>query len=461
MKTLIKNGTVVSETGCERADVLVEGEIIKNVSAEIKEDADRIFDATGKYILPGGVDVHTHMDLDVGFDRACDDFYTGTVAAVCGGTTTIVDHMAFGPEGCGLFHQVEEYHRLADGASVADYGFHGVIQHVNGEVLSDMKRLCEDEGITSFKVYLTYDRRLDDRDLFCVLKKAKETGALIAAHCENDGVITALREELVRAGKGRVRYHPLSRPPLAEAEAINRMSYLAEAAVDAPFYVVHLSSRAGLSEALLARKRGLTHFGIETCPQYMFLSDEVYEDDSEGLKYVLSPPLRKKEDTEAIKGALTDGVIDVVATDHCPFTFGRQKQRGAHDFTLCPNGIPGVEERMILLLDMALCDEGFSLPAAVRCLCSNPARIFGLYPKKGRIGVGADADILILNPKGETLLGAASMHGAADYSCYEGRRCRGEIEYVFLRGEIMAESGRFVGRKGCGGYLFRGRSSLA
>ena len=256
MKKLIKNGMIVTESQVFQGDILIEDEIIKSIGAEIDDDEAEEIDASGKYVLPGAVDVHTHMDLQAGKYRAVDDFYDGTVAAVCGGTTTIVDHMAFGPEGCSLWHQVEEYHRLADGKAVIDYGFHGVIQHVDESVLKEMKEIAEKEGITSFKVYMTYDFMLKDDQLFQVLTQAKKDGLVIAVHCENDGVINYLRKKYAEEGCTQPKYHPLSRPARCEAEAVDRMLHLAAMAGDAPLYIVHLSSKDGLQEIMKAKASG-------------------------------------------------------------------------------------------------------------------------------------------------------------------------------------------------------------
>ncbi len=458
---IIKGGRVVSETDCREADVLIDGERIVRIAPGLTEEGAEVIDAEGKLVLPGAVDVHTHMDLDVGFTRACDDFYTGTVAAAAGGTTTIVDHMAFGPKGCSLSHQVEVYHRLAEGKAVIDYGFHGVMQErADDAILSEMKGIAEKEGITSFKIYLTYDQMLHDRDVFAVLRQAKEDGLLICVHCENDGMIGFLREAFVREKKTAARYHPKSRPALAEAEAVNRMLYLAAEAGEAPLYIVHLSGAPGLSEVLMAKQRGQKHFGVETCTQYLTLDESLYEDPKEGLKAVMSPPLRTASDREALWKALENEEIDVVATDHCPFTFASQKQRGADNFTLCPNGAPGVEERLSVMYSEGVGKGRLSLPRLVEVLSANPAKLFGLYPKKGTLSPGSDADLVIFDPEAERVLTKDGMHGAADYTCYEGMKLKGNIDLVMQRGKVLVKKGEFLGEKGAGHYLKRGISSL-
>ena len=461
MKTIIQNGTIVGEDGLCRGDILIEGERIAGVAERIEvPDAD-VIDAAGRYVLPGAVDIHTHMDLDVGIARVIDDFYTGTVAAACGGTTTIVDHMAFGPKGCSPWHQVEAYHRLADGNAAVDYGFHGVLQHVDDGVLDDMTRIAREEGITSFKAYMTYDYRLDDLDLMKVLARAKQEGILIAAHCENHGMVTYFRERFVREGKTQVRWHPVSRPAGAEAEAVSRLLYLARAAGDAPVYVVHLSTEAGLEEIRRARAGGQGHFGAETCPQYLLLDESLYDDPREGLKALMAPPLRRQSDRDALWEALANGELATVATDHCPFTFARQKQQGAENFTQCPSGAPGVEERLILLYSEGVVRGRITLPQLVTCACANPARVAGLYPRKGVIRTGADADLVLLDPEPEWTLSTTRLHGNADYTCYEGMTIRGAIERVLLRGRTVALNGEFTGQRGDGRYLRRENSSLA
>lgn len=466
MKTILWGGTVVTDSGELRKDVIVEDGRIARLEERADPEALRsagaeVIDARGRYVLPGAVDIHTHMDLDVGIARVIDDFYDGTVAAACGGTTTIVDHMAFGPKGCSPWHQVKEYHRLADGNAVVDYGFHGVLQHVNGEVLDDMAQLAREEGITSFKVYMTYDFRLDDLDLMKVLQRAAKEKILIASHCENHGIVTCFREQFVKEGKTQTRWHPVSRPAEAEAEAVSRLLYLAQAAGEAPVYIVHLSTRKGLEEFRKAVKAGQIHIGAETCPQYLLLDEGLYDDPREGLKAIMAPPLRRQEDRDALWAALAANELDTVATDHCPFTFAKQKQQGAQDFTRCPSGAPGVEERLILLYSEGVAKGRITLPQLVKYACANPARVAGLYPRKGTVEPGADADLVVLDPKKEWTMTAARMHGKADYTCYEGMKVTGAVERVLLRGKTIALDGRFTGERGDGAYLRRGTSSLA
>ena len=462
MKTLITKGMIVTEERTFEGSILIEdGRILKVLTGDdASAGADETIDAAGKYVLPGAVDIHTHMDLDVGIARVIDDFYTGTAAAACGGTTTIVDHMAFGPKGCSPWHQVREYHRLADGSAAVDYGFHGVLQHVNDEALEDMAQIAEEEGITSFKIYMTYDFRLDDLDLMKVLQRAAKERILIAAHCENHGIVTYFRERFAAEGRTQTRWHPVSRPAEAEAEAVSRLLYLAQAAGEAPVYIVHLSSRKGLEEVRKAKAAGQRHFGTETCPQYLLLDEALYEDPREGLKAVMAPPLRRREDRDALWAALAENELDTVATDHCPFTFAKQKQQGAEHFMKCPSGAPGVEERLILLYSEGVAKGRITLQQLVKYACANPAKVAGLYPRKGAIEAGADADLVILDPDREWTMTTGRMHGNADYTCYEGMKIRGAVERVLLRGKTVAENGEFTGTRGGGQYLRRGKSSI-
>ncbi len=462
MKKIIKGASIVTESEVFKADVLIAGETIEEIGTDIECEDAEIIDAEGKLLLPGAVDVHTHMDLDVGIARACDDFYTGTVAAACGGTTTIVDHMAFAAEDVSLMHQVDVYHGLADGNAVIDYGFHGVLQLMNDAKLKEMVDISRREGITSWKAYMTYGgNMINDEWLFKIMKVASEEGLVIPAHCENDALVEVTKAELGAAGKVQAKYHPQARPALAEAEAVSRLLYIAKEAGEAPAYVVHLSSEAGLKEVMKSREAGQQHFGVETCTQYLTLTDAAYEDDQEGLKAIMSPPLRKQTDIDALWKALSDNcIIDTVATDHCPFTFKEQKQAGKDDFRKCPNGAPGVEERLPVMYSEGVAKNRISLPQLVKYCCTEPAKVFGIYPKKGAIMPGADADIVIMDPDAKHVLTIDDMHGANDYTCYEGFNLTGRIEKVFSRGELIVEDNRFLGSKGSGRYLKRGTTSL-
>lgn len=458
MKTIIKNGTVVTSGSSFTADILIKGEkivSIGNCSAEaVGEDEDtHVIDAAGKYVFPGAVDVHTHMDLDVGISRAVDDFYDGTVAAVCGGTTAIVDHMAFGPEGVPLHHMFHEYEKLAGGKAVIDYGFHGTMQHLDDDILAELEMMMSD-GIPSVKLYMTYNYKMNDAEILQTLRKMKEIHGITAFHCENHEVTEFLKKENREKGNLAPIYHAKSRPNAVEAEAVERVLRLAKMAGDAPVYIVHLSCKESLEAVRAARNAGQENIFVETCPQYLTLTEEKYLE-KDGLKYIMSPPLRTQADCDALWEGIADGSIQVVATDHCPFNYGKEKQMGKDDFTCCPNGAPGVEERFPILFSEGVKKGRITLQRLVEVACTNPCRIYGLAPEKGDICPGADADLVILDPDAVYVLTHDRMHGAVDYTMYEGKEIRGEIELVMQRGNVLVKDNVFVGEKGAGRFIHR------
>ena len=458
---MIQNGLVVAEHTEAIADILCEGEKITAVGKIPAGDCAgaETIDAAGKMVIPGGVDVHTHLNITVGDTASCDDFYSGTVAAACGGTTTIVDHPGFGPAGCPLDYQIEKYHRLAAGKAVIDYGFHGVVQHVDDNALAMMGSLAG-QGITSFKAYLTYAHKIDDSDMLKVLRKARDLGVMIAVHPENDGIINLLRDEFQAAGKTGAEYHPQSRPPECEAEAVNRMILWAHLAGDAPLYIVHLSCALGLDCIQAARRCGQKNLWVETCPQYMLLDDSRYSlPHNEGLKYIMSPPLRSPADRDALWQGL-ESDIDVIGTDHCSFLFESQKMRGKDNFTLCPGGAPGIEERIPLLYSEGVAKGRISLRRFTDLCCAAPAKLFGLYPQKGAIAPGSDADMVIIDPGRRVVLGKGLLHGSADYTAYEGYPVQGWPSCTIARGEVIVRDGQFLGAAGRGKFLKRLRSGF-
>lgn len=456
---LIKNAMIVAENGTYTGDLRTDGELFAGLGASLEpRGGEEILDLTGKLVLPGGVDVHTHMDLDVGFARATDDFYTGTVAAACGGTTTIVDHMAFGPKGFAITSQLEKYHRLAEGKAVIDYGFHGVLDHVDGDILRELGELAKD-GVTSHKFYLTYDGRLSDGEAFALMRAAAELGVMLAVHPENDGVVTLLRRELSHSGKTAPIYHARSRPAECEAEAINRMILFARMAGGAPLYIVHLTSGLGLGFIKAARAAGQHNLFAETCPQYLLLDESRYLE-PDGLKYVMSPPLRTKSDNAALWRGLQDGDIQTVATDHCPFFYNKEKQMGRDDFTKTPNGVPGVEARLALMYSEGVMGGKITIERMIELCCTKPAKLFGLYPKKGVIRIGSDADFVVLDPEKRLKLTKDMLHENCDYTPYEGFEIKGWPVMTASRGEIVAKDGDFVGTKGRGRFIKRGLPEL-
>jgi dihydropyrimidinase len=454
MRTLIRHGTVVNADGSRTADVLIEGEQVVQIGPRLEADADRTYDATGRYVIPGGVDVHTHLDMPYGDTTSADDFASGTVAAACGGTTTIVD-FAVQDHGASLHQALETWTRKAEGKAAIDYGFHVIVTDLTERVEREMDDLVG-EGVTSFKLFLAYPGRLmvDDATLFRALLRTARCGGLVQVHAENGGVIDVLTKRAQAEGRTEPRQHALTRPARAEAEAVHRAIALAEMA-GAPVYIVHVSAAEAVAEVAAARARGLPVFA-ETCPQYLFLSEERYEEPGfDGAKYVMSPPLRDRHAQERLWQGLVSDELQVVATDHCPFRMRDQKVLGREDFTKIPGGVPGIETRLSLLFDGGVGGGRFDVRRFVALTAANPARIFGLHPRKGVIAPGSDADIVVFDPDRELTLRAATLHMRVDYSPYEGRVVRGAPDLVLSRGRPVVERGAFVGRPGAGTFLRR------
>ncbi len=454
MGLIIKNGLISNCEDSYKADILVENGKVSEIGLNIPSSIHEIIDATGKLVLPGGVDVHTHMDLDLGKYRAVDDFYTGTKAAAYGGTTTIVDHIAFGPNGCNLHYQINEYHKLAKNKSIIDYSFHGVVQHVSIDILEEMESLVE-EGINSFKIYMTYDNMLNDEDILKILLRAKELGVVIAVHAENHGAIQYLRQYYKQINKTTPIYHALSRPDSTEAEAISRMIYLSEIAGYPHLYFVHVSTKKGLDEIISARQRGAKNIYCETCVQYLTLTEECYKkENNEGLKYIMAPPLRKEEDVDFLWKGIENNDIDVIATDHCPF-YLKNKLDGINDFSIAPGGAPGVEERMEVVLTEGI-RRGLTINNLINKLSTKPAKIFGLFPKKGSIQVGMDGDIAILK-QDKKIIKNENRHSAVDYTTYDDFEVDYIVETTIQRGNIIIHDGKLLANKGDGKFLKRSR----
>ncbi|CAL9400834.1 dihydropyrimidinase [Streptomyces sp. ICN988] len=457
-RTVIRGGLVVTASDEIHADVLIEDGRVAALAATGTPaaeafTAERVMDASGKYVIPGGVDGHTHMEMPFGGTYAADTFETGTRAAAWGGTTTIVD-FAIQSVGHSLRSGLDAWHAKAEGNCAIDYAFHMIVSDVNQKTLKEMDLLVE-EGVTSFKQFMAYPGVFysDDGQILRAMQRAAGNGGLIMMHAENGIAIDVLVEQALARGETDPRFHGEVRKALLEAEATHRAIRLAQVA-GAPLYVVHVSATEAVAELTRARDEGLPVFG-ETCPQYLFLStDNLAEPDFEGAKYVCSTPLRPKEHQASLWRGLRTNDLQVVSTDHCPFCFSGQKELGRGDFSKIPNGMPGVENRMDLL-HQAVVDGHISRRRWIEIACATPARMFGLYPKKGTIAPGADADIVVYDPDAEQVISAETHHMNVDYSAYEGRRITGRVETVLSRGEPVVTEREYTGRKGHGVYTPR------
>ena len=459
MGILIKNGTVVNATGQQKADVLIEGETVTKVAPNIAPATHTIVDATGLYVIPGGIDAHTHMDMPFGGTVSADDFLTGTRAAAIGGTTTIVD-FAIQSRGTRMRDALDIWRTKADGKACIDYGLHMIVtdlgSHAGKQGLADMDDMVR-EGVASFKLFMAYPNVLmvDDATIFKALQQTAKNGALICMHAENGSVIDTIVQQTLAEGKTAPIYHALTRPTIAEAEAVNRCIAMAEIA-GTPIYIVHLSSEDALNQVREARDRGLPAFA-ETCPQYLLLSieDQMPGKSFEEAKYVFTPPLREKKNQPKLWDGLVHDHLQVVSTDHCPFCFADQKQLGKDDFSKIPNGGPGVENRMQLLFHHGVNGGKITLERFVEITSAAPARIFGMYPKKGVIAAAADADIVLWNPAAEHLISAATHSMRCDYSMFEGWKVKGNAQKVFSRGELVVDNGKYIAATGRGEYIRR------
>jgi dihydropyrimidinase len=460
MSILIKGGSVVSATGAHAADVLVSGERIAAIAAPdagLTEDwarqADTVIDATGRYVLPGGIDVHTHMEMPFGGTHSVDTFETGTRAAAWGGTTTIID-FAVQQKGQSLLSTLDRWHQKADGNCAIDYGFHMIIADVNESTLKEMDA-CVAAGVNSFKMFMAYPGVFyaTDGEILLAMQRAAENGSLIMMHAENGIAIDQLVAQALANGQTDPVYHGLTRPAELEAEATHRAAVLAKV-TGAPLYIVHLSSEPALAAVRDARDTGQNVFA-ETCPQYLYLSiEDMAKPDFEGSKYVCSPPVRPREHQDTLWQGLRTNDLSVVSTDHCPFCFNEQKELGRGDFSKIPNGLPGVEHRMDLLHQGVVAGE-LSLARWVEVASTTPARMFGLYPRKGVIAAGSDADIVVYDPKATQTLSAATHHMNVDYSAYEGMEITGKVDTVLSRGRVVVAGGQFHGGAGHGKFLNR------
>jgi len=465
MRTLIKNGRIVTAADTYRADILVEDGRISAIGADLAGDgAIETHDAEGLLVLPGGIDVHTHLDSASANCHTVDTFASGGKAAAFGGTTTLVDFCGQIP-GQGLLASFEAWRRRAECTPI-DVGAHSIIVDFTPSAATEMEQLMTREGVTSFKLFLAYPGSLmvDDGTLLKAMKVASRHGGQVSAHCENGHIIQMLVDEAVAAGNVAPRYHMLTRPPLAEGEATSRVIRLAEAA-GAPVYIVHLSARQSLEAVAEARQRGVA-VHAETCTHYLFLTDAEYDlPGFEAARFIMSPPLRAVDHVEALWRGIATGDLSVVSTDHCPYAFAAEphgirysKRAEGEDFHKVPNGAPGIEERLHVLFSGGVAGGRISPNRFVDLTSTAPAKLFGLYPRKGTIAVGSDADLVLLDPKERWTIRAANGHGRMDYSLFEGFEATGRIKKVFLRGEMIVEGETWLGREGGGQFIARGPS---
>jgi dihydropyrimidinase len=455
LDTIIQNGTVLTATDTYKADVGISGGTIAAIAANLPaESAAKSIDASGCFVTPGGIDVHTHLDMPFGGTTSADDFESGTIAAAFGGTTTLID-FAIQYKGQTLRTAFDAWMKKADGKAAIDYAFHCIITDLPDARLEEMGALVR-EGVSSFKLFMAYPGvfMLDDATIFRAMSQAARHGGLICMHAENGGAIDVIVQRALAEGKKAPKYHALTRPTTAEAEATARAIALAEMA-GAPVYIVHLSCNDALEKVREARDRGLPAYA-ETCPQYLFLSIENFDVPGfEGAKYVFTPPLREKWHQEKLWQGLAKDTLQVVSTDHCPFCFKEQKELGKDDFTKIPNGGPGIEHRLSLVYTGGVHGGHFSPNRFVQLVSTAPAKLFGLYPRKGTVAVGSDADLVVFDPNKEAVISAQTHHMRVDYSMFEGIRTKGAPKVVLSRGRVVIDGNQFTGRAGAGEFLKR------
>jgi len=458
MSVLIKNGRVITAVDDYLADIFIKNETVTLIGEKLDIEADEVIDASGKYLFPGGLDPHTHLDMPFGGTTSADDFETGTLAAAHGGTTTLID-FAIQSKGHSTLEALDTWHAKADGKTAIDYGFHMIVTDLEDNRVHEMKMLAN-AGVTSYKLFMAYPGVLyvDDGTIYRAMRKAGEDGTVVCMHAENGIVIDEIVKQALAEGKTEPKYHAITRPTRMEAEGVHRAISIAEVA-QVPIYIVHLSSSDALEQVMLARNRGV-HAFAETCPQYLFLDDSYYDQEGfEGAKYVMTPALREKWNQDELWKGLKFGDLQSIATDHCPFCFKDQKMLGIDDFSKIPNGGPGVENRMSLVFNGGVNSGRISLNKFVELTSTAAAKTFGLFPKKGTIAVGSDADIVIFDPnRTETISvnNTCTHHMNVDYNAYEGFEVTGFTETVLSRGKVIIDNCEYVGKKGDGHFLKRG-----
>jgi dihydropyrimidinase len=457
VSVLIKGGRIVTAADDYVADVYVEDETVTLIGAELDPPADKTIDASGKYVLPGMVDPHTHLDMPFGGTVTIDNVESGQTAAAFGGTTTHVDFI-IQPQGVTFAQALDEWRAKANGKQLIDMGYHMAVTDLkDGGTLEELATL-PDEGITSYKLFMAYKGALmvDDETLFRTMEVAAETGALVMVHAENGDVIDVLVKQALEAGNTEPLYHALTRPPEAEGEATNRAIQLARLA-GAPLYVVHVTCREAVEPIARARDKGWEVWG-ETCTQYFFNSlDDIAKPDFEGAKYVYSPPVRDKSNWDVLWNAVRTDILSAISTDHCAFLWDGQKTMGKDDFSKIPNGAPGLENRLQMIHEFGVRPGRISLNRMVELLATSPAKLFGLYPRKGTIAVGSDADIVVFDPEKRVTITAASQHSKSDYNLYEGTEVTGSPETVLLRGHVLVENDELVVQPGIGRFVARAK----
>ncbi|MGE7764640.1 dihydropyrimidinase [Peribacillus sp. NPDC096540] len=459
MKTIIQNGTIVTVADIYKGDLLIENGVITAIADRIIPEKDvHVIDASGQYLFPGGIDVHTHLAWPFQSTGTADDFVSGTRAAAAGGITSIIN-FTNPKKGQTLLDNLQEWKKKGE-LSLIDYGFHSIISEYNDHVLQELPILAEQEGVTSIKLFMAYKGELmvNDREMFKIMKKAGEVGIITNVHAENGDIIDELVEDSLSNGNTDPIFHAYTRPPITESEATGRALSIAEAA-NASIYIVHVSCADALEKVEQAKRRGVQAFA-ETCPHYLVLDESYLElPDFEGGKYVCSPPLREKWNQDLLWKGISSGLISTVGSDHCPFLFEGQKTVGRNNFTMIPNGVPGLEDIFPIVYHYGVHEGRISLQKFVEIISTGPAKLFGLYPKKGSIGIGFDADIVIFNPNVSRVISREKQYQNVDYNLYEGRVVQGAITRVLSRGEEIVRDGYVIGEQGRGQYLFRKKNS--
>ena len=455
MSVLIKNGRIVTADEEFVADVFVEGEIVSLIGKNLQVKADKTIDATGKLVMPGGIDPHVHLDMPFMGTFSSDNYATGTSAALFGGTTMVIDFV-LQKQGKSLYHALEEWQGRSNGKAACDYSFHMAVTDFNESTKAEITKMVNDEGITSFKTFMAYKGALmiDDRQMVGLMQEVKKQGGMVTVHATNGDMIDFLVAKHRAEGKLAPLYHYLSQPEITEAEASGRFSDMAYY-TGVPAYIVHMTCEGALNQVRRVAARNQKMYG-ETCIQYLILDASLYEQNFEGAKWVMSPPLRQKKDQEALWGGINQGSVQVVATDHCPFKW-EQKLMGKDDFSKIPNGAPGIEHRMELLFSEGVNKGRISLNKFVEITSTNAAKIFGMFPKKGCVAVGSDADIMIFDPNEEHTLSAKTHHMNVDYSGYEGWKLKGKVKSVLMRGQVAIENNQINVKPGYGKFVKRNK----